>query len=332
MKRYKISALVAMLFLPCLHLKAQENNIDFWVGRYMSVSYPLKQIKINSHFGWRKDPFTGKRRLHKGIDLDTAHDPVMAMFDGYVQDIGSDGGNGNYIVLNHGDYTVCYCHLSRITTVKDAQVKAGDIVGISGSTGRSTGDHLHLTSRYKGELRDPYTLLQYITSTKEICVKLLAMKGLPSDSEDNFLAYFAEAAMEQQRLYGIPASVTLAQMALESEWGRSSLARTNNNYFGIKASSQWLASQRPIVYHTDDKPNEKFCVFSDVWESMEYHSRLLMGKRYSVCHQFNEQEYHGWLLGIKASGYATAKDYVLRCEQIIKKHKLYLFDQIAMTL
>jgi flagellum-specific peptidoglycan hydrolase FlgJ len=65
---------------------------------------------------------------------------------------------------------------------------------------------------------------------------------------------------------------------------------------------------------------------------MEYHSRLLMGKRYSVCHQFNEQEYHGWLLGIKASGYATAKDYVLRCEQIIKKHKLYLFDQIAMTL
>jgi hypothetical protein len=45
-------------------------------------------------------------------------------------------------------------------------------------------------------------------------VKLLAMKGLPSDSEDNFLAYFAEAAMEQQRLYGIPASVTLAQMAL----------------------------------------------------------------------------------------------------------------------
>jgi flagellum-specific peptidoglycan hydrolase FlgJ len=163
-------------------------------------------------------------------------------------------------------------------------------------------------------------------------VKLLAMKGLPSDSEDNFLAYFAEAAMEQQRLYGIPASVTLAQMALESKWGRSSLARTNNNYFGIKASSQWLASQRPIVYHTDDKPNEKFCVFSDVWESMEYHSRLLMGKRYSVCHQFNEQEYHGWLLGIKASGYATAKDYVLRCEQIIKKHKLYLFDQIAMTL
>ena len=89
--------------------------------------------------------------------------------------------------------------------------------------------------------------------------------------------------MEQQRQYGIPASVTLAQMAFESDWGRSYLARKGNNYFGIKCSPQWLAEGRPYSLHNDDKPDEKFCNYATVEESIDHHSRLLMSDRYKRC-------------------------------------------------
>ena len=135
--------------------------------------------------------------------------------------------------------------------------------------------------------------------------------------------------MEQQRQYGIPASVTLAQMACESDWGRSTLARRGNNYFGIKCSPQWLADGKPYSLHNDDKPNEKFCNYATVEESIEHHSRLLMSYRYSRCRQYAPTDYHNWLVSLKAAGYATARNYVQLCEQIIKRHKLYLYDRLA---
>jgi flagellum-specific peptidoglycan hydrolase FlgJ len=145
-----------------------------------------------------------------------------------------------------------------------------------------------------------------------------------------FLARYADAAMEQQRQYGIPASVTLAQMAFESDWGRSELARKGNNYFGIKCSQQWLAEGKPYSCHNDDLPNEKFCNYATVEESIDHHSRLLMSDRYKRCHAYSSTDYHNWLVALKQAGYATAKNYVQLCEQLIKCHKLYLYDRLAV--
>ena len=78
-----------------------------WIERYLSVSYPLRRMKINSLYGYRKDPFTGKRKFHNGIDLHARGDEVMAMMAGVVVKVGQDKSSGKYVTLRHGNYTVC---------------------------------------------------------------------------------------------------------------------------------------------------------------------------------------------------------------------------------
>ena len=107
------------------------------------------------------------------------------------------------------------------------------------------------------------------------------------------------------------------------------LAKEGNNFFGIKASKSWLEKGLPYSLHNDDKPSEKFCNFSSAEESMEYHSRLLMGERYQKCHKYDSTDHHNWLKGIKAAGYATNIHYVRCCERIISRYKLFLFDHLA---
>ena len=144
-----------------------------WTDRFLSVCYPLRHIKINSFFGYRNDPFTGKRKYHNGIDLHARGDEVFAMMDGVVIKAGQDNVSGKYVILRHGNYTVSYCHLSRITAAKGAAVKAGTVVGITGSTGRSTGEHLHITCKLGGKNIDPLLLLNFIKATRDECVTVL---------------------------------------------------------------------------------------------------------------------------------------------------------------
>lgn len=135
--------------------------------RYLSVCYPLRHIKINSGYGYRKDPLTGKKKFHNGLDLHARGDEVLAMMEGVVVKVGQDKASGKYVTLQHGGYTVSYCHLSQIRTVKGAAVYPRDIVGITGSTGRSTGEHLHITCKLNGKSVDPLLLLNYIKSTQK---------------------------------------------------------------------------------------------------------------------------------------------------------------------
>ena len=143
----------------------KEKSIDNekWLERYMSVSLPLKRIKVTSPFGMRKDPFTGKLRMHNGIDLHARNDEVYAMFPGVVKKVGYDKRSGNYVTLQHGDYTVSYCHLSKVTLDKGTRIHAHDVVGVTGNTGRSTGEHLHITCKRYGKYINPQILFQYIT-------------------------------------------------------------------------------------------------------------------------------------------------------------------------
>ena len=147
-----------------------------------------------------------------------------------------------------------------------------------------------------------------------------------------FFEQYAPLAMKQQQKYGIPASVTLAQMYLESAGGTSNLAVTGNNYFGIKCSSQWLADGKPYSLHHDDKPNEKFCNYASVQESIEHHSQFLMGSRYAACRRCAADDYRGWANGLQAAGYATNRNYANTLIADIEAYGLNKYDRQAMTM
>lgn len=306
--------------------KLSEEDRLYWTCRYLSVSYPLGSIEVTSSFGIRKDPFTGEQANHSGLDLRASYEDVMAMFDGMVERTGSDDRSGLFIVLSHGEYTISYCHLSRILFSQGDTVYAGETVAVSGNTGRSTAPHLHITARRNGELVNPYDLLLYIRNTREECVRALAVEEVVPKDKEAFFRLYADVAMEQQRKYGIPTSVTLSQMALESAYGESEIARKGKNFFGIKVGRSWKGAKS---WHDDDVPGY-FRNYATVWESIDDHSRLLMTDRYKRCRQYDSQDYHHWLVEIKRAGYASAKDYVKSCEGIIRKYRLYLYDQMAM--
>ena len=142
---------------------------------------------------------------------------------------------------------------------------------------------------------------------------------------------YADAAMEQMRKYGIPASVTLAQGILESGSGQSSLCRRGNNHFGVKASKSWLDGGGRYLIYTDDKPNEKFCHYASVADSFEHHSLILKGaKRYSDLFELAPDDYVGWTNGLQADGYATSKTYAVNLQSIIRTHGLDRYDQLVM--
>ena len=166
---HKLSVVgISVLLLLSSTAKGQQRKEGrtYWIERYLSVSYPLNTIEVTSPFGTRKDPFTGEHVSHSGLDLRADHEQVMAMFDGSVERIGYDERSGNFVILCHNDYTVCYCHLSRILISQADSVHAGEPVAVSGSTGRVTGPHLHITARRKGEIVNPYDLLLY---TRRMC-------------------------------------------------------------------------------------------------------------------------------------------------------------------
>lgn len=130
------------------------------------VSLPLLRIKVNSPFGWRKDPISGKgHTLHNGLDLYARNDNVMAMLTGVVEKTGSDSRAGLYVVLRHGNIRVSYCHLSKILVVQGRKVSAGDVVGVTGSTGRSSGEHLHLVTKQNGRVFNPTIMIDFIRET-----------------------------------------------------------------------------------------------------------------------------------------------------------------------
>lgn len=145
------------------------------VSRYLSVCYPLSHIKINSPYGYRKDPFTGKKKFHNGIDLHARSAKVFAMMQGRVIAVGQDKVSGKYVTLQHGGFTVSYCHLSRVSASQGQIVKAGDVVGITGNTGRSTGEHLHITCKFNGISINPMLFFKQIEVTQQSCVAALTV-------------------------------------------------------------------------------------------------------------------------------------------------------------
>ena len=134
---------------------------------YLSVSFPLKKILINSKFGMRKHPVYHKYMMHNGLDLHARHEEVLSMLPGKVLRVGYDSRSGKYVTVQTANYTVSYCHLSEQYVKPNDYLHAGEPLGLTGSTGASTGEHLHLTTKKDGKAFDPTILLNYIRSIRE---------------------------------------------------------------------------------------------------------------------------------------------------------------------
>lgn len=146
-----------------------------------------------------------------------------------------------------------------------------------------------------------------------------------------YVEQYAEYAIEQQRKYGVPASVTLAQGILESANGRSQLSRECNNHFGIKAGQSWLDAGGQYGIYTDDRPNEKFCKYATVGDSYEHHSLILKNNsRYSACFALAQDDYRGWCNGLQKAGYASSGQYASSLISVIERMDLTKYDRMAV--
>jgi murein DD-endopeptidase MepM/ murein hydrolase activator NlpD len=125
---------------------------------------PLRgNYRLTSGFGYRADPFTGVKQHHNGLDMAAPlGTPVRSTMSGRVVTTGWSNIYGNYIIINHGNgYQTLYGHLSKIQVRKDQAVNQGAQIGLVGSTGYSTGPHLHFTVYRNGKLINPITVLHF---------------------------------------------------------------------------------------------------------------------------------------------------------------------------
>lgn len=145
------------LFIPGARMSATE--LKKALGEL--VAWPVRG-KISSPFGYRPNPFTGIRRFHNAIDIVAPEGtPVKAAMDGRVADTGYNAIYGNYVILTHPDsYQTLYAHLSRVSVKRGTTVRQGSALGAVGTTGYSTGPHLHFSVFRRGSAVDPLKLLK----------------------------------------------------------------------------------------------------------------------------------------------------------------------------
>jgi murein DD-endopeptidase MepM/ murein hydrolase activator NlpD len=143
----------AFLFYPGDDFSPTERI--FFLNR--GFRFPLRNFTLTSAFGPRINPVTGNLRLHQGLDLAAPEGTeVFAAADGEVTETGSDPVYGNYIVIRHrDDWASLYGHLSFIGVILRQELRSGSVIGRVGSTGQSTGPHLHFELRKNGRAQDP---------------------------------------------------------------------------------------------------------------------------------------------------------------------------------
>jgi murein DD-endopeptidase MepM/ murein hydrolase activator NlpD len=145
------------LFIPGADFSPTERSF-FLTGGFR---FPLNNFRLSSGFGPRINPVTGNPRFHQGLDLAAPLGAdVYAARDGVVTEIGEDPVYGKYIIIEHNDnWTSLYGHLSSVNTILRKSVRSGNLIGKVGSTGQSTGPHLHFEIRQHGKAQNPDKLL-----------------------------------------------------------------------------------------------------------------------------------------------------------------------------
>ena len=164
------------------------SEIALWIVDSLGGYRCPNQTKVYSKFGYRH------RRRHMGVDLPlNIGTPVYAAFDGRVRIAHRYKAYGNLVIIRHENgLETFYGHLSKIMVEEDEWVSAGSIIGLGGSTGRSTGPHLHFETRYKGYAFDPEWLIDFESGTLRHRVFVLKKKYLNASSR-----YVPESEQEE---------------------------------------------------------------------------------------------------------------------------------------
>ena len=269
----------------------------------LTICMPLDYLNVTSPYGYRQDPFTKCRTFHDGIDLRFGNGVVYSMLPGKVAAVHhGNTGYGNYVILDHGTMRCLYGHLSEIYAKEGTMVQAGAVVGVVGSSGRSTGPHLHiqlqrLTANNSWTSVDPMPFIEQLNRQVQDFNKRLA----EISSKDTSIYNNVEAATKELNIENLYASlkrhgikypkIVLAQAILETGAFRSRVCRENNNLFGLRHSKGYYAFEH--------------------WEE----SVIAYRDKVQYKHRDNEN-YYSFLRRI---GYSTSKDYVRRVREIVNQ-------------
>ena len=296
--RKSTQKVVKPLVLP--FLSASDSLFLSLLEKRLNICMPLDYITITSLYGYRQDPFSKCQRFHDGIDLRCGNGLVYSMLPGRVAAVHhGDTGYGNYVILDHGSLRCLYGHLSEIYAREGSEVPAGAVVGLVGSTGSSTGPHLHiqlqrLSANNSWTSVDPMPFIQALNQqVKTFNDRLAEISSKDSPIYNNEKAKPTELTIENLyaalKKHGIKyPKIVLAQAILETGRFRSRVCNENNNLFGLRHSNGYY-------------------VF-DHWEE----SVIAYKNKVQYKHRDNEN-YYAFL---KRIGYASAKDYIERVREI----------------
>ncbi|QPH38678.1 M23 family metallopeptidase [Pedobacter endophyticus] len=170
------------------------------------LSMPLNSMRINSGFGKRIHPVTHRSDFHSGIDLRARNEPVYAFFAGRISEVGYNPFLGKFIRIEKDGLECIYGHLSILLVSKGEQVGSGEVVAVTGSTGRVAGEHLHFSLRQNGKYLNPVLFIRgyYQDSTnKENNMENTVTYSLRQKLE--LLVMMEEVALNEQEalLYGV---------------------------------------------------------------------------------------------------------------------------------
>jgi len=167
-------------------------------------------------------------------------------------------------------------------------------------------------------------LLNSCSSTRKAVRESSSTSGPAADYVREYLSKYSDLAVSEMSRTGIPASITLAQGMLESNYGRSRLATQGNNHFGIKCHSDWTGQK---IYHDDNHRNECFRSYRSAEESFRDHSDFLInGSRYRDLFSLEATDYKAWAHGLKRAGYATDPKYPDLLIRKIEDYGLWAYD------
>lgn len=153
--------------------------------------------------------------------------------------------------------------------------------------------------------------------------------------QTDFFAKYKNLAIETQNLFGVPASITLAQAALESGWGLSGLTVRSNNFFGIKADSTWkgerdTATTKEFVNGGYITIQSNFRKYATAQDGFNDHAKFLLKfSRYASLFKLPVTDYKGWANGLQSAGYATDPTYASKLINMIQQYNLLQYDQEA---
>jgi len=284
-------------------LSASDSMLLSILEKRLNICMPLDYLTVTSLYGYRRDPFTKCQKFHDGIDLRFGNGLVYSMLPGSVAAVHhGNTGYGNYVILDHGTLRCLYGHLGAIYAKEGTDVQAGTVVGFVGSTGRSTGPHLHiqlqrLTDNNNWMSVDPMPFIDQLNrQVQDFNKRLAVLSGKDTPIYNNVGAATDELNIENLyaalKRHGIKyPKIVLAQAILETGAFRSRVCRENNNLFGLRHSKGYYAFEH--------------------WEE----SVIAYRDKVQYKHRDNEN-YYSFLRRI---GYSTSKDYVRRVREIVNQ-------------